>query len=205
MIHWPTFSPDDPKVLKYLKAFFALHLAIMMMMMMTWYLGQVGLFGNRDFIPFWVASRLMHEGHPEFAYDYHVLEMARQVYPRSLILFGWINPPTTLLLYWPLGLFSCNLAWLLFVIGTTGFLLIVIRKIVNTPLALWATLASPALAFNTWNGQNGALNAALLGLALLSVEKKPLRAGFSGALLACKPHLAAVLCLVEFIHYRKAL
>jgi len=205
MIHWPVFSPNDPKALKYLKLFFALHLAVMIMMVMTWVMGGVGLFGNRDFIGFWAASRLLHDRHPEWAYDYHLNALAHATFPGSLTPFGWIHPPTTFLLYWPLGVMPCNLAWGLFVVATTGFLLLVIRRIIDTKLAFWATLASPALAFNAWNGQSGALNAAFLGLALLTMEKRPLTAGLNGALLACKPHLSAVLFLVELLHCRKAL
>ena len=203
----PTISPQSPAFFKYLKLFFAINLVMTAIAFLVWISDGTGLFANRDFLGFWSASHLLHLGHAELAYDTpQLLETARMVEPKSTATWGWIHPPTTLLLYWPIGLFPCALAWILFVLATTTFLILALRKIVAPPLALWVTLASPAVAFNAWNGQTAALNAALMTLALITLEKRPALSGFAGAVLACcKPHLAALLFLVEFFHRRKPL
>src|SRR5262249_21573812 len=150
------------------------------------------------------ASKLAGEGQAIQAYDFeHLLQAIRSAVPRSDVHYHWQYPPPGFFLYWPLAWFAYPVAWCLYVITTTAMVVSVIRRIDGTRLTFWATLASPGLAFNSWGGQNGALNAAFMGIALLSMDRRPLVCAFSTALLACKPHLVPLMLLVQLMNVRQ--
>ena len=56
-------------------------------------------------------------------------------------------------------------------------------------------LAFPATFINLFHGQNGFLNAALLGAALLALDRRPVVAGILFGLLSYKPHLGLLVPL----------
>jgi alpha-1,2-mannosyltransferase len=58
---------------------------------------------------------------------------------------------------------------------------------------LLLALAFPAVLINIGHGQNGFLTAALLGWALVLLDRRPLVAGMLTGLLVCKPQLALII------------
>ncbi len=206
MIRLPPFNPNDPKLLRALKQLCVFYLLVGLVGMGLWFQYGLGNFGSRDFLKFCSATRLAQEGQAALAYDSAQLTHAsRLIDPDSYVAYHWPYPPTAFVLYAPLAWVPCNLAWLLYIVASTGFLLAVLRRILDTPLVRWVALASPAVAFNAWNGQNGALNAALMATALLCMNTRPLCSGLSFAALSCKPHLVPLLCIAQFFQSKKAL
>ena len=61
---------------------------------------------------------------------------------------------------------------------------------------LLVALAFPAVLINIGHGQNGFLTAALLGGALVVLERRPIMAGFMLGLLVYKPQYGLLLPLV---------
>jgi hypothetical protein len=205
-MHLPPFNPEDPALVRALKKLFIFYIAAAVLAVTIWFSYGAGNYGARDFTLFWSASKLSAQGQAELAYDSSQLsEASREAVPNSSVMYSWRYPPTALLLYMPLAWLPYNLSWVVFTLITTLFLLLVLRRIINTPLAFWTILASPALAFNSWNGQNGTLNAALLACALLTLVRRPQLSALSATLLACKPHLLPPLLLVELLKARKTL
>jgi hypothetical protein len=65
----------------------------------------------------------------------------------------------------------------------------------TTPLWMLLALAYPAVLVNLGHGQNGFLTAALLGAALVQLERRPVIAGILFGLLAYKPQFALMIPL----------
>ncbi len=200
-------SVDDPRLVQGLKRLFRNYLVVAALGIAV---GQAFHSSNhnpgialQDFVAFWSASKLALDGKPQDVYDPAQLSVAsRQVLPGSSARIHWYYPPPALLIYEPWALLPYLVGWATFVCLTTGLLVWVVKKIVDTPLALWATLAAPAVALNGWSGQNGALSAALIGMSLLYLREAPVRAGLSMAMLAYKPHLLLLLAVTLVIDRR---
>lgn len=145
-----------------------------------------------DFITFWSAARLALEGRPEAAYDWQAIMAMHRVAVPALTEtpFLWHYPPTYLLTVLPLGLLPYLVALVAFLAATTILWAALMRKLLPDPRAWLAVAAAPAGIINVMHGQNGFLTAALAGLALLSLDRRPIRAGVFIGLLAIKPHLA---------------
>jgi hypothetical protein len=147
-----------------------------------------------DFITFYAAAKLALQGHAADAFSVARLFAAEQaVVPANTMIFLWHYPPTFHLLVTPLGLVPYGIAYALFVGGTQLLYLALVRGIVGHPLAILLALAFPAAFINAFHGQNGFLNAAVLGFGLLALERRPVLAGVVLGLLAYKPHLGLLL------------
>lgn len=147
-----------------------------------------------DFISFWTASGLALGGHPAAAYDLaEHFAAQRALFPSARAdYYAFFYPPTYLLLCLPLALLPYGLslvAWL----AATGLAWWRTVRAAAGP-ANWepAVLAFPAVAVNAWHGQNGFLTAALLGGAVLLLDRRPVLSGTLLGALAFKPHLAAL-------------
>lgn len=147
-----------------------------------------------DFVSFWTASRLALSGHPAGAYSMpEHLAAQRALFPSTRDeYYAFFYPPTFLLLCLPLALLPYCLslgAWL----GATGYAWWrVVRAAAGRTGAALPVLAFPAVLINVGHGQNGFLTSALLGGAVLVLDRRPM---LSGALLGClafKPHLAVL-------------
>ncbi len=151
-----------------------------------------GAAGTPDFMAFWAAGRLTLEGTPALAYDW---EAHRAVETAGLGRdwqgwMPWHYPPWVQLIVAPfaaLPLWPAMAAW-------TGLTLALYLRtcwlILPGALGLGAALAAAPTAMMLVNGQSGFLIAALLGLGLLMLERRPAGAGILLAGLAIKPHLA---------------
>jgi hypothetical protein len=144
-----------------------------------------------DFAAFWAAGAMTLEGAPATAYDWQAHRAAEVAgLGRDFTgLMPWHYPPPVQMLVAPLGALPLFAAMTLWVGGTALLFLWTCWRILPHPNAVLAGLAAAPTALTLVNGQIGFLMAALLGLALLDIERKPLRAGLLLGLLSLKPHL----------------
>ena len=144
-----------------------------------------------DFMTFWAASHLALTGHAQDAYKIPLLFKAQQLaISASKVAYAWFYPPTFYLVVLPLALLPYVTAYWTFMLSTLWGYLLVFRRIVRGNIAMWCLAAFSGLWINFFCGQNGFLTASLAGLALLTVERRPVLAGVFIGLLAIKPHLA---------------
>jgi len=144
-----------------------------------------------DFAAFWAAGRMTLEGTPALAYDWPA-HRAVEVAGLGRDFAGWMPwhyPPPVQLAVTPLGALPMFAAMTLWVGGTALLFLWTCWRIVPLPGAVLAGLAAAPTALTMVNGQIGLLMAALLGLALLDLDRRPGRAGLLLGLLSFKPHL----------------
>jgi hypothetical protein len=149
-----------------------------------------------DFSSFWTAGGLALSGAPEAAWDPAAHAAAqRRSFPAqagyAADYYAFFYPPPFLLLCLPLALLPYGLAAALWLALTTAAYLATMRAMLprSWPAALVA-LAFPAVLLNAEHGQNGALSAALLGVAALQLDRRPRLAGLCLGLLCVKPQLA---------------
>lgn len=151
-----------------------------------------------DFSNVYAAGRLTLEGTPAAAYDparQHAAE--RAVFGgRDVPFYGWHYPPMFLVPAALLALLPYGPALLVWMAATLSLYLVAIRAIVPRPETLLAALAFPAVFVNLGHGQNGFLTAALLGGALLLIDRRPAVAGMLIGLLAYKPQFGVLIPLV---------
>lgn len=146
-----------------------------------------------DFAAFWAAARLAQEGSPALAYDWNS-HRAVEVGGLGRDFAGWMPwhyPPPVQLMVMPLGdlaLFPAMAVWL----AVTGALFLwACWRILPHPAAPLAGLAAAPTALTLVNGQIGFLIAALIGLALNDLSRRPFGAGLILGLVSIKVHLVA--------------
>ncbi|MGH7925704.1 MAG: glycosyltransferase family 87 protein [Candidatus Binatus sp.] len=142
-----------------------------------------------DFIDPWSASWLTHHGSPSAVYDVARLwavERMAVAYP-AVGFAGFHYPPTYLLIVAPLALLPYAWSLLAWTVATFAAYLAVMWTLEPELDSLWLAIAFPGALVNLTNGQNGFLTLALLGAALLTLERRPLLAGVMFGLMSYKP------------------
>ena len=91
--------------------------------------------------------------------------------------YGWHYPPAFLLVAAALAALPYLGALLVYQAATLAAYLAVVRRIAGRPEAWLLALAFPAVFVNVTHGHNGFITAALLGGALLVLDRRPLLAG----------------------------
>lgn len=158
-----------------------------------------------DFIAFWSASSLTLSGTPVEVFDQdRMLEAGRAAVPSTTAIFPWFYPPQFQLAILPLAILPYIPAYLLWVVTTFAAFALVIRRIAPVPQTLWFLVAFPGTFINALHGQNGFLTGALLGGAILLLERRPLWAGVLIGLLSYKPHFGILIPLALLLgcHWR---
>ncbi|HEY6418256.1 MAG TPA: glycosyltransferase family 87 protein [Candidatus Binataceae bacterium] len=154
--------------------------------------GLVDRSGNpigADFVEPWSASWLTLHGAPAAVYDLARLwavERSAIAYPA----FGFVSflyPPMYLLIVLPLALLPYLWSLIVWTVATFAAYLGVLWKIDPERDSLWLAIAFPGALINLANGQNGFLTFALLGAALLTLERRPILAGVLFGLMSYKP------------------
>ena len=150
-----------------------------------------------DFLSFWIAAKEALGGAAAAVYDNEAFRAAHIEVTGSETFFAFFYPPMYLLLITPLGLLGFVPAFALFILVGTSALMTVLRGITGK----WATaiclLAAPAVLNNVLHGQNAALMAALLGGALLMLERqRQVLAGILIGLMVTKPQYGLLLPFV---------
>jgi hypothetical protein len=144
-----------------------------------------------DFVTFLAAAHLALSGTPELAYDLET------IVPLEHVIAGpyseptaWHYPPTFMLAMVPFALvpFPASLfLWLLVPLIALAWL---VQRLFHTIAYSWLLPIFPSSVVCLVSGQNGFLNAFLIGFGLLKLEERPVLAGIAFGLLTWKPHLA---------------
>jgi hypothetical protein len=177
-----------------------------------------------DFSNVYAAGTYVLEGRPAAPFDprlQHAREM--EIFGAKTPFYGWHYPPFFLGVAAALALMPYQLALIVWQAVTLALYLLSIRAIVTlgalpSPLrggsarsagvgvdvagrslpSLWVllALAYPAVFVNLGHGHNGFLTAALIGFALVQLDRRPVLAGIVLGLLAYKPQFGLMIPLV---------
>ncbi len=160
-----------------------------------------------DFSNVYAAGSYADEGRAALAFD-PAQQFAREraIFGDATPFYGWHYPPYFLFVAAPLALMPYGLALAVWQAVTLGLYLLVIRAIAFSPPRAAASgegydwlllaLAFPAVRINIGHGQNGFLTAALVGGALVLLDRRPLVAGILFGLLVYKPQYGVMIPLV---------
>lgn len=151
-----------------------------------------------DFANVYAAGKLANEGQAALAYDFPAHhDMQRQISGRvDIPYYGWHYPPAFLLVAAALAFLPYLGALLVYQAATLAAYLAVVRQIAGRPEAWLPALAFPAVFVNVTHGHNGFITAALLGGALLVLDRRPVLAGVLMGCLAYKPQFGLLVPLV---------
>jgi glycosyl transferase family 87 len=161
-----------------------------------------------DFSNVYAAGSYVLDGKPTAPFD-PALQAAREreIFGSATQFYGWHYPPFFLGIAALLALMPYWLALLVWQGVTLGLYLPSIRAILSGEFAhneeaksghLWLllALAFPAVFINLGQAHNGFLTAALLGTALLQLDRRPWLAGVLIGCLAYKPQFGLLIPLV---------
>jgi alpha-1,2-mannosyltransferase len=154
-----------------------------------------------DFSNVYAAGTYANEGNAVAAFDPpQQFARERAIFGEATQFYGWHYPPYFLFIASALALLPYGLALAVWQAASLGLYLFVIRAILRREPSCGTTydwlllaLAFPAVLINVGHGQNGFLTAALLGGALLTLERRPLLAGVLIGLLAYKPQFGLMI------------
>jgi alpha-1,2-mannosyltransferase len=160
-----------------------------------------------DFSNVYAAGTYVLEGNPNAPFDslsQHTREQA--IFGASTQFYGWHYPPYFLFVAAALAEMPYGLALTVWQAISLALYLLAIRAILRTyrgaqagPASattydwLLLALAFPAVLINVGHGQNGFLTAALMGGALVCLDRRPILAGVLFGLLAYKPQFGLMI------------
>jgi hypothetical protein len=148
-----------------------------------------------DFLAPYTAGHLAATGHAVAAYSdsaQHAAEAA--IAGRNFSgRLGWPYPPHYFLILAPLAQLNYLYAFLLWTLTTLGGYAATIGAVARRNGAVLFALAAPWCLADLMVGQNGFFTAALLGLALLTLERRPIVAAVLIALLTYKPQFGLLI------------
>jgi alpha-1,2-mannosyltransferase len=157
-----------------------------------------------DFANVYAAGRMALEGQAAQAWNWAAHHLAQQAVAGrpDVPFYGWHYPPMFLLLAAALASLPYLPALLVWqATSLVGFLAVVraiLRPVVpqsDERIVLLVAVGFPAVLVNLLHGQNGFFTAALLGGALLTLDRRPLLAGALIGLLAYKPQFGLLIPL----------
>jgi alpha-1,2-mannosyltransferase len=166
-----------------------------------------------DFANAYAAGTFVLEGRPEAPFD-PASQHARQqeIFGANTPFYGWHYPPIFLFIAAALALLPYGLALAVWLATTFLLYLMAIRAILRLretpsnapadeekaidPLWLLFAAAFPAVLVNAGHGQNGFLTAALVGGALVMLDRRPAFAGILFGVLSYKPQFGLMIPLV---------
>lgn len=166
--------------------------------------GRVGMLDGQgrpigtDFANVYAAGVMALEGRPAEAWDWaaHHDVQKRVAGSDTVPFYGWHYPPFFLVLAAALAALPYLGALFVWQAATLPLFLVVLRLVSGRPEAWLVGLACPAVFVNLTHGHNGFLTAALLGGALLLLDRRPVLAGVLIGLLAYKPQFGLLIPLV---------
>jgi arabinofuranan 3-O-arabinosyltransferase len=155
----------------------------------VWLLNKNGVPVYHDFTDGYVVGFLARHGKTAAIYLPAAFIKAQEaIVGAGHVLFSnWPYPPTYFLILAPLAILPYIPAFFAWGLVTTLGYAAIIGMIVRRRQAISVALASPLAAWNFIAGQSGALTAALLGAALLNLERRPALAGVFIGCLGYKP------------------
>ncbi|HWP26551.1 MAG TPA: glycosyltransferase family 87 protein [Xanthobacteraceae bacterium] len=172
--------------------------------------GRNDIFGRplgTDFSNVYAAGTFVLEGRAAAAFDWDRHYRRQQdIFGTQTQFYGWHYPPFFLFVAGVLATMPYAVALLVWQGATLLLYLGAIRAIMSsqlpgqgeTPPTLWLllALAFPAVLINIGHGHNGFLTAALIGGALVLLDRRPIAAGVLLGLLAYKPQFGIMMPLV---------
>ncbi len=171
-----------------------------------WILDGSGQPYFHDFVWMWSGSFEVLHGQAANVYDQAQFAAVQggvlQTNPGRLSFFHFVYPPTALLLVAPLALMPYDVAFVAWIGATLALYLRTIWLIIPGRTSLLLALAALAVQENIRLGQNGLLNASLVGLALITMEARPVFAGLCLGILTYKPQLALLFPVTLFVAKR---
>jgi alpha-1,2-mannosyltransferase len=151
-----------------------------------------------DFSNVYAAGTYVLDGNPAAPFD-PPQQFAREqaIFGAATQFYGWHYPPFFLFVAAALAWMPYGVALAVWQAVTLGLYLLAIRAILSPSsraagrsddlMWLLLALAFPAVLINVGHGQNGFLTAALLGGALVALDRRPFVAGILLGLLVYKP------------------
>lgn len=159
-----------------------------------------------DFVTMWSAGLTALNGTPTLAWDWPAAKALAVgtlggPFPDGYPIF---YPPHFLLLAMPFAMLPWLPAMLAWVAVTAPLYVFTVRAILGGWTGVLFAVGFPAALWNLTAAQNGFLNAALLGGALVVLPRRPVAAGVLLGLLTYKPHLGLLvpLALLAGGHWR---
>jgi hypothetical protein len=151
-----------------------------------------------DFLSFWTAGRMLHEGGNVYEVAAHVAAQ-RAYFPQEGHV-AFFYPPPFLLLCYPLGFLSYFPALALWLVVTFTAFFAAARawlREVGIGKSPWLLAAAfPPVLITVTHGQTSFLVAALLGMGALWVRERPVLAGICFGLAVIKPQFGPLVPLV---------
>lgn len=148
-----------------------------------------------DYVAFYTAAHALLEGEAAAIYDLPAFEEKLHEHGPPSERFGlaWQYPPTYFFFVAPLAFFGFIPGYVMWTGGTAAAYFATMRAAGFRGLFLLVILAAPSTFHATITGQNGFLTAALIVIAALYADKRPIVAGLAAALLTVKPQLGLLL------------
>jgi hypothetical protein len=144
-----------------------------------------------DFVSYWTASKLALQGQAASVYDIPThWNLQKSLFGQNLGYTAFFYPPFFLLVCLPFASLPYLWSLAVWLIITGAAYVRVIQAYLGPRCGIWPILAFPAILLNAGHGQNGFLNAALIGGGSLLLNKRPALAGICFGMTACKPQLA---------------
>jgi hypothetical protein len=162
-----------------------------------------------DFSNIYAAGTHVLDGKAPLAFDWpaqHARE--KEIFGVKTPFFGWHYPPYFLFVAGALATMPYQLALAVWQGATLLLYLLMIQAILSVSwpserrepghdrMWLLVALGFPAVLVNIGHGHNGFLTAALLGTALVTLDKRPVLAGALFGLMAYKPQFGLLIPLV---------
>ena len=151
-----------------------------------------------DYSNIYAAGTFVLEGRPEAPFDPPTQHRREQeIFGAATPFLGWHYPPFFLALAAGLALMPYVMSLVVWQASTFALYLIAVRGVLGRAVTrgrLWllSAAAFPAVMVNLGHGHNGFLTSALVGGALVLLDRRPWVAGVLIGLLAYKPQFAAL-------------
>jgi hypothetical protein len=155
-----------------------------------------------DFDSFYIAGTMADHGQAAAAYDSAKMLTAQQEVTGTRSFMPWTYPPPYTLLMAGFALLPIGFAYLLFIVGSLIFYLVVMRRIAGEYLPGVLIAILPVIVLIVRTGQNGFLVGGLVGCFLLAFLRRSQSAGVPLGLMILKPHLAAGIALLALLGRR---
>ncbi len=153
-----------------------------------------------DFLWLWTAGDMALRGSAIEAYDYAAFSAAQEAVVGSLgpnqHYYHWIYPPILFFVVAPFSLLPYLPAFFVWGAATTGLYAAAIWNILRRPAAILLALPPGVVVENFYLGHTGALTAAVMGFALLRMERQPFLGGLMLSVLAYKPQFGLLFPIV---------
>jgi hypothetical protein len=148
-----------------------------------------------DFGWMWLSSRFADFGSSAQIFDYSTFSAAQ------IALFGhgncpfitpYVYPPTYLFITYFLGFMPYLIAFGAWVLASLFLYATAVYSIIPRQVAVIAAMSPFSVAVNADFGHNGFITAALVGLSLAFLERRPWLSGIFLGLLSYKPHIGVL-------------